>query len=437
MTSSSPSQGAPPNARDPMDPKRLADWELPDEDHVLERVRFHLHDQYFSGEEAFSTSRAPFWMSWQWGAGLAAAAVCAVVVWMGTMPGTAPLKMEYKGAIQKLASAKSSPQQPTKLSVSSQEKGEVSVPNKWQVVAQSDTSLTFSPASSQQHVKLHKGYIGVHVVPKQMKSFVVQVKNVNVVVKGTRFSVERTPQWLRVEVWRGRVEVQTAQDSRYSLPKGKGLRWSWKSMRAVEYDLPPKKSSLGSRWRWVARNQGVQSMVAYLDDMVESRRFSKLDKAEHLMDAANWARRKGALRTALNLKWRAYQLVPRGEGSDLRLFQAISSCQEALAAHAPRCASMMSTFQKAYPSASADWLTSIHFWQARANASQAKSVKSFRRHLLDFVRRYPKDGRVMKVRRWLSLSRQRSSVLLCREYRLSNPSSLPNDSWLFQRCKSK
>lgn len=420
-------------SRDPLDPERLREWEVPHEPIVLERVRMQLHERFFlsSWEYTSAPALSTRWMRWA----PFAVAACAVLIWVASSLFTPSLTLEYKGTFQGLSKTKPSPQKPMLLKVASQKKGEVSVPKKWKVVAHSNTSLTFSPPSTRQQVRLQRGFIQVYVVPKQMKEFVVRSRDVRVVVKGTRFAVERAASWVRVEVWRGKVEVRVGKDKVFPVGKGQGLRWSWEQQSAASYKLPPKPQTLGARWRWLAKNKGVKAMAGFLKDMVESQRYSTTDKVDHLSDAGNWARLRRSYALAYRLKWKAFRLAPTGEGRDLRLFQAARACREAWAEHTPRCLRLFRLYLNSTSQASRNVLgQTVLLWEARAEASRAPSGRMFRKRLRTYIRQAPTSGNVTQVRRWIRLSWRRSAQGLCQEFGSSSLSTLPKQSWLRRTC---
>jgi transmembrane sensor len=136
---------------------------------------------------------------WQWGVAVAAAAACALVVvrvWPVRAPG-GPLRLADGGAVGTLAQDGSAAAREVALNDGSQ--------------------LSLSPGSTLDvlensgerfDVQLRTGRVGFEVHPGGPRRWIIEAGVATVEVVGTRFEVNRTPQGVDVDVFRGIVLVR-------------------------------------------------------------------------------------------------------------------------------------------------------------------------------------------------------------------------------------
>lgn len=148
-----------------------------------------------------------FWQfSWSYGAGFAATAAFLFFTqtWWAPPTWTAqPLDYNKQSiTVQQTG--------PTRLfRVANNQVGTIKQPGKWQADARPGSLFHIG----HKHptftlVKLHRGGLRVHVIPKQSQHFEVRYQSARVLVKGTIFSVHGYRDRIRVEVFRGRVNVR-------------------------------------------------------------------------------------------------------------------------------------------------------------------------------------------------------------------------------------
>jgi hypothetical protein len=184
------------------------------------------------------------------------------------------------------------PNAPYQFNNTSTNTGTIAIKGKWSVKTQGHTSFALAKkVPGQQDLYLKQGQVNVHVVPNTMKRFAVHANGFTVLVKGTRFTVQRGNTWVRTEVWRGRVVLRKHNNLQRPITKGQGCRAEGKVITC--YTLPPASHKLPKqRVAWLAKHQ-PNELVQYTKDLLTSELSSTQSTSilrqsiEHLRTAAH------------------------------------------------------------------------------------------------------------------------------------------------------
>lgn len=304
----------------PNDPLYLSEEQ---ETALLQRVEDQLLVE-FRQNAAPRTSPLWKWLLGTMGAGVAVAAAL-MLVW--SPPQAPPLQMQ--GAFQaQQVNPRSTPRTWRHFQAPKTRKGTLTSPKQWTMKVAGGTQLQLQqPNSRFSHVRLQKGHVDVHVIPRSMKQFTVRAAGVQVLVKGTRFTVERHPKWVRVEVWRGLVGVKTRGGKGFDLPRAEGVQITLASGRWRRYKLPPATHrSPSRRLQWLADND-AGAIQGYLHYLRSSTRYSNSELTEVLQQAADWAKQKKKYAFAYRWRWEVVRLG--GDDSESALVDAADYCVRA------------------------------------------------------------------------------------------------------------
>lgn len=171
--------------------------------------------------------------------------------------------------------------------------GMMKVAGHWEVEATAKSALSLStPSRTHQQLLLRHGRVNVHVVPGQMKLFSVRAAGVRVIVKGTRFSVEKTKAWVRVEVTRGRVMAHHPSLDGQAVSAGQGCRFSLPKGARHCYSIPKQKQAIFARVKWFSQHQPSETML-YLRDMLSHPQLSLAQRKRLLAGSIQWFAKKG------------------------------------------------------------------------------------------------------------------------------------------------
>ncbi|MCB9643746.1 MAG: FecR domain-containing protein [Myxococcales bacterium] len=308
-------------------------------------LRLQLRKQLSQPREAKPPARrSPFWY-WMWGGGFSVA--CAgllLLLWPSSM---APLQVRDL-SVQHVPGAGhtkfSSFQAPAERAGSLQSVG------KWKLSASAQTRmLLHRKDASHVSLKLQKGRTDIHVIPGKMRAFVVECEDYRVVVKGTIFSVERGPTWMRVEVQRGKVQVQGAGEA-VLLEKGQGVRVSLEKetkKSAFRYRLPPSAlKGTKERLLWLKQHDPKQ-LFWFLWDLSENERLSPKLRIKLLLQRIDDLQSEQKKYMFLLKLYRSS--LPFGKDHRANtLFEAANSCRKWRGFHAG-CMRLFQEYLKRYP----------------------------------------------------------------------------------------
>lgn len=287
------------------------------------------------------------WLRWAYP--IAAIFTGAVVWWFLT---TKPLPhIEFSpstaGKLDKNAQLRSfAYNNPTKKSETLQVKG------LWRLKASPKATMTLERSSAREtRVKLHKGDIHVHVVPRTGQDFVVQSHFLKVVVMGTKFSVINRPSSLHVMVQKGFVQVRVQKDI-YTLRKGQAQRFDRKDpKKVVLYRFPPPSlRSPRARAQWMWKHE-TMSFVTHLMDEIENPQLSQKEKARLTLEMTDYLARTKQWTSKQKVLLKLYRSIQRSQEQQLALFEAGSVCGQGKLP-TQRCYKVWKLYLKLYPKGS-------------------------------------------------------------------------------------
>ncbi|HAA54155.1 MAG TPA: hypothetical protein DCE42_05335 [Myxococcales bacterium] len=247
------------------------------EEVIISRVEKQLLDAIASPQP----SRTPKTLSrspklWAF-AGTFAAACAALVFWMtpAHQANIAPMSSQHIQTAPPSSHASKQLQQ-TAFSVTGERAGVLKVDKQWTLQAQKGTQLALvRPAAKQVDVQLNKGRIDVNVVPNTMKRVSIKCAGVQVLVKGTIFSVHRGPEtpdgpkWVRVEVARGKVTASYKKI--HTITRGQGIRFALHQKNAIQrYTLPTPTHPNHFAWeKTFKKNKDPLGLAQYILDQLD------------------------------------------------------------------------------------------------------------------------------------------------------------------------
>lgn len=253
------------------------------EEFILQSVEHDLFAQLrHESKNAPQTERR-----WNWafltglsGAMAAAAFLMVVWIWPDTSP---PLQLSSMVAVRDSSSPPSS--NTVSLRAQPNQPGEITSPKRWKIKTSPGAFLALQRKGSRQtHVKLHQGFVQVSVTPNTMKQFAVQTGPIRTLVRGTIFTVERGKTWVRVEVRRGKVEVQ-GHGKTHKLKAGQGLRLSLQKKLGKEHRYNTTKQAnmtLAQQLEWLKKN-APDELPQKAHDLVHSNQLSLQQRWQMLM----------------------------------------------------------------------------------------------------------------------------------------------------------
>mgnify|MGYP000273892169 CR=1 FL=1 len=268
------------------------------QDAILSRVEGRLLESFREREASQGHSSASSGFRWNriaWSGGGLAFAMCLAVFWLVFKGnGSALPDLETQGKLElKSVSSKKGIKQ-TEVKILAGRAGVITQKDHWEVKADTRTAFRITQSSKRKStVNLQRGNVNIHVHPGTMEHFSVDCKNgFRVLVKGTRFTVTQHSDWLRVEVWRGEVEVQSPNGTIYSVKETWGIRINLDSGEPRRYKLPPlKERAPSSRFLWNIGNQ-KDDLFPYVEDLIESRPDDESVQDQLAMYVADHLRRR-------------------------------------------------------------------------------------------------------------------------------------------------
>ncbi len=419
-----------PDHPDSMDLDKLEEWSLPQEDAILRRVKKKLDQQFFTPVSIQLRLR-----HWTLLATTGAAlALLLVFFWKPLQKQSHPI--QTRGGIVRLTSKTSTPKSDEfSFQVPADKQGKIGVSNRWKLQAEGKTQLTISPPSDKQKVKLHWGFVKFHIIPFRMKSFVVQVKQLRITVHGTKFTVERTKNWLRLEVWRGKVSLSGATQTRQYLLPRQGIRVDFSSGEVQRYDMPPQQQSQPhQRWQWMERRKQTKLLLQYLSDISQSRRYSRGERQNWMEAAASWTRRHHHFVASYKFRWQAYLLASKKEDRDQRLFQAAQACRKAYSIVSKHCAELYQKYLTNHSSLNPTYKAFSHYWSTVHRVTQAASEAQALVYVQKHIKQTRDSYHSKELQRLLTPQKTFSQAPFCLWMKRIAPKRY-QQLWIKQKCK--
>ncbi|MCB9639006.1 MAG: FecR domain-containing protein [Myxococcales bacterium] len=329
--------------------KRLVPWEdtTPQERALLLDVEQELLGAFASKKKKAVAPKRSMHLAF----GMAASCCAVLLAWLSwpRSEGLAPLQIQggwqrsNTKPISSKATALQAPLREKSLQTRDDE-GSVQQGETWQLRAKKQTTLRLTRRHNlNTEVQLTKGHIQVHVKPHTMERFAVFCQGgVQVLVRGTVFSVEQRADWVRVEVTRGKVVVQRGKEKRNLLLAGQGERVDLGSGEVVRYPLPPAAlKSPVSKLVWYAEH-APKHLFAYVldrsgDPNLLANERDALFRRSHaaLRRLARQAKGKSYLHQAYALLLAEYRSNPPHGAAELSLLSAMQMCRRLFDGGAP------------------------------------------------------------------------------------------------------
>lgn len=314
---------------------------------ILDRVESHVLQEYRTMYGKASPSLAERLQSmWAWGLGSAMAATAAILFFV-VQPFSGPVLQAQGGvALQEQTN------NTVAVRVKSGQTGAIKEKKRWKVKLGQQTKLALVKESPKhRRVRLQRGFVHVDVTKGSMKQFVVESNNIQVVVTGTNFTVERQGSWMRVELFHGKVFVRVpGQGKSIELDPGDGVRIHVATGRYKKYELPPTNHlSPRLRCKWLAKQGRYNELFQYSMDVSVSRQVPKKERVELLQKAADIL--QGRKRDSQSMKIRkllSYTQVDKNLG-DLNLAERVNSCERVFSFDTTYCIHLKQKYLQRYP----------------------------------------------------------------------------------------
>jgi hypothetical protein len=306
-----------------------------EEQQAILRVRekvMNMHKQKHSAKAS---------VPWGWvgGLGTAVAGAAAVFFVMQTPP-PAPI-FSPTAQVQKHSPKEFSVQATTSSTIKSKH---------WQANTQGNTKVAIRQDSTKRvRLALQHGFLQNNVTPNTMRSYVVQAREIKVIVKGTRFTVEQRPKWIRVEVSKGVVQVVRHQ-TRFTITAGRGMRFGQDAtIQSYSFSLPRPPCKTNDiacfKLRKKEFKMGSPELYAqYLLDLATSDRLPRSTRGEWLESFANTAYFQKKYTKSYTAAKAAAALAQNKSDRANRLIRQIRACKRLQWNKHPGCVEAAATF---------------------------------------------------------------------------------------------
>lgn len=308
--------------------------------------------------------------------------------------------------------------------------GRISYQNKWSLSTQGNTSFILSKSSpDKQELYLNKGHVNVHVTPKTMKHFAIHANGFAILVKGTRFNVQRGKKWVRTEVWKGKVLLRKNKALQRSITKGQGCRAKHDTITC--YTLPPyNKRKPSKRILWLATHQPDQ-LVTYAKDMLTSS-LSKRKSIRLLRQSIEHLQAQQFNQQALTL----YLLLANQKVTDSNqaLLDAALLCKRTKRADSTTCQSILQQCLK--ECSDPLWREQSHGLWLQTLSTQAKTPTQhaqMQRQLKQYLNNYPNGSWRTKIGRLL-IRHGAHLQQTCKTLRTYLQQGDKGETWFRKRC---
>ncbi|TNE43840.1 MAG: hypothetical protein EP343_32220 [Deltaproteobacteria bacterium] len=313
---------------------------------ILERVESHvLHEFRKTYGDAKPSLAERLQNVWAWGLGSAMAATAALLFFV-VQPFAGP-SLQSKGGVGLQAISANT----TAVRVKPGQTGSVEEANRWKVKLGQETKLAVvNENPKKRRVQLQRGFVHVDVTKGTMEQFVVESDNVQVVVTGTNFTVERQGSWMRVELFHGSVHLRIPGKESVMLKPGEGVRVHVTTGRHKKYDLPPASHrSPQLRFQWLQKKGRLNELYVYSMDLSVSRQVAKDKQVELLRKAADIL--QGKQRDSQSLKIRKLLSYTKVDNSynDLNFAERIANCERVFSFDTTYCIKLKEEFVRRYP----------------------------------------------------------------------------------------
>lgn len=399
-----------------------------EEEQILKDVRQIVWQRYSQmpqySEAKKTTSRSPMRVAppfalWKlWPAAPIAALAIGLLLWSRpSAPPTEPLSLQGQARV-----GTNTPRQHTQtslkqrlLEITTQQKiAKIQAAKRWKIQIEAHSALAVEQIHPQHHrLQLHQGSITVDVTPQQIKRFEIVLPHHHIHVKGTRFTVERSHRWWRVEMETGRIALLPAKSAQITakqhttsalfLQRGQGARVHTTTGQIETYPVPPSSHRLPSKrvaW-WLSQNNPAPAL-RWLADHLERYPQEKVFYARSLQDIAEYYRAKKDIPRVLAILIEIHKRDIPNE-SELALPEALALCRT-VATH-PACIQVFQlSLQQKKPGPFAEHAL---FWLA-VGLHQQKTTAPHKstQLLLRYVQQFPNGEHIPRV---LDMLRQQTS----------------------------
>ncbi len=390
-------------------------WEPPVQakEQALLRVRSHVMKHFETQHQApshlttvepeFDASFTP--VVWKWLAVASTATACLLLLLLTTqqqsVPSTWPV-METRGYAQ-LEWDKSAQQPILNVTTPPNHNASVAARDRWSMRLQGGTHLAIKrTAEKELNVHLHKGLIQTHVVPGIQQQFVVHCRQqVKVVVKGTRFSVRVGTEWIRVEVSKGKVQVQIRNQPTISLEQGKALRLQLGTLQRQTYSVPvSEQPSSEELFRQLAHDNPKQ-LLQLAGDVVNQKEWAKHKRRETLEAMAHLLDGQKKYAAASSVWLLLFKMKASGIEGQTSLFHAAQSCRHAQP-KSPRCKGLYHRWLRTFPQGLPHFHEECLYWFIRLLRQTNQASPTLQRALQSYQQRYPKGIYLPQIKLWLA-----------------------------------
>lgn len=418
------------NTKPPTSPPRgLERFPLSDaeEAQILQDVRNHVWQRYSQNlapqartertrpyDKPHDEPRSTFapWRLWPL-APVAALAAGMLLWWQPSKPPTEPLSLQGQARIGDRPSAqhtKTSLTQRSLALITQQKPATLQAAKRWHITIAAQSALAIEQIHPQHHrLQLRNGAITVDVTPQQIQLFEIALPHHHIHVKGTRFTVERTPRGWRVEMETGRIALvpattnspTTSQPSATPrtpapifLQHGQGARVAQSTGKIEIYPLPPTSHRAPSKrvaW-WLSQN-APHIALRWLADRLERYPNEKVFYARNLQEIAEYYRAQKDIPRVLSLLVDIHKRNIPNE-SELALPEALALCRT-VATH-PACMQVFQlSLQQKNPGPFAEHAL---FWLAVGLHQQgASSQKESNKLLWRYIQQFPNGEHIPRV----------------------------------------
>lgn len=258
------------------------------------------------------------------------------------------------------------------LTVASTHPGTLTESKRWNMKITPHSQLTLTKLAHRvRNIQLTRGLITVDVKKGSMREFVVESQKVQVVVTGTLFTVERQASWMRVELWRGEVQIRRSHVAPIIMKPGMGVRIHLPSLVSQEYALPSglllptavapvapqrhrpdrdvaqsQEQSAARRVTWLVEKGRYPELHRYALDLANRRHMTRNERRVLLRQVADLLYRRGYDHRALQTLLAMARLG--GEGADTDFAMAINACHKIFRTDTTHCIRLGEEYLQTY-----------------------------------------------------------------------------------------
>lgn len=366
-----------------------------DEQAIVQSVKSNVLEVYRNKSEHLNAQKAPFGLGWQLAAG------CAVILfglfWMVRPQALDIPSLQFEGKLS-VRSNPSGTTQKKHVQLALEHSAHIQDPQGWKLRSLTNSQLSIrrmTPHNS--HIRLKRGIVRIHVTPKTMKQFVVECRQLQVVVKGTLFSVWSGRNWSRIEVTRGHVELRRKGKVFMHLYKGQGVRISEQYKSLEPYPVPHTKRPWFSKIEWMGAHN-ARRLYAYTLDLLEPKLLSRITQMRILESSVHALSGAKRWHEVSKLWMRLYRLQPKGKGAQAALFQAAQTCRLQTPMPYTSCAQHYQLFRTQFPRGMKTFREMSVYWQGMLLFQHSNQKTKGRQILRAYIHQFPHGIYSQRVR---------------------------------------